>query len=182
MRAVTVDKATWMTKEDGFWVAFRIKSPKQGEELCRMMADGKERELTLRSKRRTLDANAYAWVLLDKLAEKLKIPPEEVYRQYIPSVAGVSEITLVRGDILDNVCEAWCRGHLGRKAVDMGPSRAVEGYHNVRFYLGSSDYDREQMGRLIDLIVQDCHEQGIETVTPAQREAMLERWGAHEIL
>ena len=47
-------------------------------------ADGeKEFDISVKQRRkhRSLDANAYLWVLLGKLAEVLKLPPEEVYRQ-----------------------------------------------------------------------------------------------------
>ena len=44
-------------------------------------------------------------------------------------------------------------------------------------YIGSSDYDTAQMSRLIDLIVQDCKAQGIETLTPDKLDAMKVKWG-----
>ena len=37
-------------------------------------------------KKRSLDANAYAWVLIHKLAEAMKTEPEEVYLMNIPRV------------------------------------------------------------------------------------------------
>ena len=40
--------------------------------------------------RRSLDANAYAWVLIDKIAEKTHIKKSEVYRQAIREIGGVS--------------------------------------------------------------------------------------------
>ena len=179
MKSVTVDKATWMRQSDGFYVAFRVREPQIGEEICRTLADGKARELTIRAKKRSLDANAYAWTLIGKLAARIGSTPVEVYRTFIPDVAENSEFVPVREDRLEAWDDIWCRGHIGRMTEDMGPSRALHGYHNVRCYYGSSDYDREQMGRLINLIVAECHEQGIETMTPAEREAMLERWGAN---
>lgn len=42
-------------------------------------------------KKRSLDANAYCWVLINKLAEKLNLKPIEVYRKAIYEV-GVREI------------------------------------------------------------------------------------------
>lgn len=42
---------------------------------------------------------------------------------------------------------------------------------------GSSTYDTAQMSRLIDLIVQDCREQGIETLPPDKLAGMMEEWG-----
>ena len=45
------------------------------------------------------------------------------------------------------------------------PSK-IDGCTNVILYYGSSTYDTAQMHRLIELIVQECKEQDIETLTP----------------
>lgn len=68
---------------------------------------------------------------------------------------------------------------MGFSTVDIGPCRAenLKGYHNVISYFGSSDYDTKQMSRLIDLIVQDCKAQGIETLSEEKLAAMNEEWG-----
>lgn len=127
--------------------------------------------------KRSLDANAYFWELAGKLSVALRIPPEEIYRQYIPDVGGNYEIIPVRKAILPDWDRIWSGGHIGRLTEDMGPCRNTPGYHNVRCYIGSSDYDTAQMSRLIDLIVMDCKEQGIETLTLDKLDAMKERWG-----
>lgn len=41
--------------------------------------------------KRSLDANAYAWVLMDRLAEKLNMSKEAIYREYIKHIGGNSE-------------------------------------------------------------------------------------------
>lgn len=177
MRTATVDKATWMRQSDGFYVAFRVNEPQVGEEMCRDLKDGKRMELTLRSRKRSLDANSYAWLMIGKLAARLHLKPEEVYRQYIPDVSGNCDFILLRENAIPAFDEAWCRNHIGRMTEDMGPSKAFHGFHNVRFFYGSSDYDRDQMSRLIDLIVQDCKEQGIETLTEREKSLLLDKWG-----
>ena len=47
----------------------------------------------------------------------------------------------------------------------------------VRAYYGSSTYNTKQMSRLIDSIVQDCKDLGIETLPPEKLAAMKEEWG-----
>ena len=177
MTALTVDKATWMRQSDGFYVAFRVREPRAATELCEKLKDGKVRELTVRSPKRSLDANAYAWMLMGKLAAKMRLTPEEIYRTYIPDVAENCDFVPVREDRLEAWDEVWCRGHLGRMTEDMGPSKALPGYHNVRCFYGSSDYDKAQMSRLIELIVTDCKEQGIETLSERERSLLVEKWG-----
>lgn len=40
-------------------------------------------------KNRSLDANAYFWVLCDKVAEAVGVPKTEIYRGYIKDVGGI---------------------------------------------------------------------------------------------
>lgn len=47
----------------------------------------------------------------------------------------------------------------------------------MTLWYGSSTYDTEQMARLIDRVVEDCREAGIETMTPQQLAALKSQWG-----
>ena len=83
----------------------------------------------------------------------------------------------VREDRIEAWERVWCSGHIGRMIEDMGPCRKLKGYHNIRSYISSSDYDTAQMSRLIDLVVEDCKQMGIETMTPKEMDALVSRWG-----
>lgn len=124
--------------------------------------------------RRSLDANAYFFVLADKLAEKLNTTKEEVYRDAIKDIGGVSEIVCVKDCAVERLCEGWSRNGLGWM-TDTFPSK-IEGCTNVILYYGSSTYDSAQMSRLIDNVVQECKAQGIETATPSELASMLALW------
>ena len=126
-------------------------------------------------KKRSLDANAYCFVLIDKLAAKLGITKEEVYRQAIREIGGVSEVVCVQNKALDTFCRTWSCHGLGWQ-TETFPSK-VPNCTNVIIYYGSSEYDTAQMGRLIDNIVEACKEQGIETLPPAELESMIGKWG-----
>jgi hypothetical protein len=124
--------------------------------------------------RRSLDANAYFFVLADKLAEKLRITKEEVYRNAIREIGGVSETVCVRNQAVERICDSWRKNGLGWQ-TETFPSK-LEGCTNVILYYGSSTYDKEQMSRLIENIVQDCKEVGIETRTPDELANLLSMW------
>ena len=53
---------------------------------------GNEYELKLYKAKRSLSANNYAWLLLDKLAEKLHSTKEEVYKVAVSRVGVFEEI------------------------------------------------------------------------------------------
>lgn len=132
-------------------------------------------EIKEHKERRSLDANAYFWVLLDKLAEKVNIPKTEIYRNYIREIGGVSETVCVKNEAVEKLCEGWGRNGIGWQ-TDTMPSK-IEGCTNVILYYGSSTYSSEQMQRLTKLCVDDCKNVGIEVMTPNEIAKMLSLWG-----
>lgn len=125
-------------------------------------------------RKRSLDANAYAWVLIDKLAARLNLTKTEVYREMIRGIGGVSETICVRDKAVERLTSGWSRNGLGWFSETI-PSK-LDGCTNVILYYGSSTYDTRQMSHLIDQIVAACKEQGIETATPAELELFKEEW------
>lgn len=177
MQQLTVTKADLVSMGEEVWVAFKPQSVNAAVEVCDELQSGKEYCLTLKRKGRSLDANAYCWTLIGKLSDRLQTDPNDIYRAYMPDVGGNYEIIPVREDKIKAWEKVWCAGHVGRMIEDMGPCRNIRGYHNVRTYYASSDFDTRQMSRLIELVVADCKQLGIETMTPRELDALVSRWG-----
>ena len=127
--------------------------------------------------KRSLDANAYAWVLIHKLAEVMRITPEEVYLLNIPKVGRNFTPICVREQDVERFKKSWESNGLGWPVKDLGSSQ-VPGCRNLIAYHGSSTYDTEQMSRLIDNLVQDCKALDIETLTPEKLSLLKESWDA----
>ena len=125
-------------------------------------------------KKRSLDANAYAWVLISKIAEKTNIPKTEIYRQAIKEIGGNSETVCVQDKAVETLCNGWERNGLGWQ-TETFPSK-IEGCTNVTLYYGSSEYDTAQMSRLVNSIIQDCEALGIETKSQAEIDSLLSSW------
>ena len=49
-------------------------------------------------------------------------------------------------------------------------------YVYYKVFRGSSTYDTKEMSILVDGVVSECQEQGIETLPPAELEKMLKMW------
>ena len=130
--------------------------------------------LSKAKKRRSLDANAYFFVLVDKIAHVTGIPKTEIYRQAVREIGGNGDLVSVREDAADAFCSAWERNGLGWQ-TERFPS-AVPGTVNVMCYYGSSTYDSATMSRLIDYVVQDAKSLDIETLPPEKLDAMMEAW------
>ena len=125
-------------------------------------------------KKRSLDANAYAWVLISLLAERLNIPKTDIYRMAIKEIGGNSDTVCVQDKAVQSLRDGWERNGIGWLTETM-PSK-IEGCTNVVLYYGSSTYDSSQMSRLINIIVEDCKAQGIETKSKEEVESLLRQW------
>ena len=131
-------------------------------------------EIKKASAKRSRDANAFAWVLIDKIAERMSVPKADVYRNAIREIGGVSETICVQDKAVDRLRDGWQKNGIGWQTETM-PSK-IPGCTNVVLYYGSSTYDTAQMSRLIDLLIQDAEQLGIPTLRD-DADKLLERWG-----
>lgn len=126
-------------------------------------------------KHRSLEANAYAWVLIDQIAAKQHLKKTEVYRKAVLDIGGVSETVLVPTEKAKRMREWWEAKGIGWQAVELASD--TEGWTYLTCYVGSSEYDTEQMSGLIDSLIQDAEALGIPTITPKEELEMLRKWG-----
>ena len=131
------------------------------------MKEGKQYAAVLGevTKRRSLDANAYAWALMNQLSEKVGRPAVDIYRDMIRDVPGASEVIIVRDDAAETFVHDWMGKGIGWQCEKVD-NTFLPGYTALQVYRGSSEYDTKQMSRLVDLIAQECKQQGIPTMTP----------------
>ena len=170
------DKAQWMMTTDGAWLMLKVNH-RDATAFCDEMKAGKVYEANLKEHRekRSTDANAYCWALLGKIANKVGLSKEDVYREFVKDVGGNYEILPIRNEAVETWIENWQQRGLGWVWDILGESK-IDGYTNVITYYGSSTYDTKQMSALINLVVQECKSLGIETATPAELSLLLEGW------
>ena len=134
-------------------------------------------DLKQHRERRSLDANAYFWVLCGKLSTVLGVHKDELYRELVRGIGdNFRLVDVAAGDVKD-FTRMWQSKGLGwvcEPAGDQGDKITLCCYY------GSSFYDTRQMSALIDLIVTECREQDIETLPPDKLAGMLEAWSEQE--
>ena len=129
-------------------------------------------------KKRSLDASAYAWTIIDKIAEKTGERKKDVYRHAIREIGGVSTIICVRDIAADSLCRGW-EEH-GTGWMTEKTKSKIPGCTNVTLWYGSSVYDTKQMSALIDSLIQDAEALGIPTITEREKEQLIGRWTVKE--
>ena len=156
-------------------------------ELDRVIAAtlGKPLELILRPirKRRSKDANAYMWVLADKIADAINSTKENVYRRAIKEVGVFNDVAVQRGEALGDLIATWNGNGIGWfcEVFDSGlADNKGQKMKRVRLYKGSHLYDTKEMSRLIDYIVEEARDLDIETDTPDQIARMKASWKGGE--
>lgn len=158
-------------------VTIEITGEENYNELLALKSENKHVEIKEYKNHRSLDANAYLWVLLTKLQDKLSIPKEELYKNYIQKI-GSSEILPVKNEAVDKFREAWQRNGLGW--ITETTKSKLDGFTNVIAYYGSSSYNTTEMSRLINEVVDDCKEQNIETKSDNEINNLLKQWSKNE--
>lgn len=125
-------------------------------------------------KKRSLDANAYCWVLLGQLSKALRMPAEELYKEFIRKI-GKYTVLSIKNEALAIFEENWHKSGLGCFVVKI--SETADGkFSFIKAYYGSSSYDTAEMSFLLDEIVLECKEHGIETATGAELERLKSEW------
>ncbi len=159
-------------------LCLKVDNPAAARQFVRTAKLGKVYQADLKEyrKKRSLDANALAWVLIDKISSCTGVPAREVYRDIIKDVGGNSYIVQIRYDAAEQYIRHWQSNGAGWIAENIGRCNDNIDFVNIKSYYGSSVYDTKQMSRLIDLIVQECKQLDIETLPPDKLALLKERW------
>ena len=136
----------------------------------------KECDITVKKyrKKRSLDANAYAWVLIGKIAERKRISPTEVYRHAIRDIGGIYDMVAVKNAAVPRLKQQWKAQGLGWQVEEF--ESAIPGWSNLMLFYGSSVYDSKQMADLIESLRQDAISLGIEVDDENKIKSLLEEY------
>ena len=111
-------------------------------------------------KKRSLTQNAYYWVMLNKLAAKLRMSDSELHKNMLREY-GVYDVF----SILDNIpIDGYFRYY------DVIGHGYVNGrrFKHVKVYKGSSQMTSVEFSRLVDGMREECVLQGIDVMTPSE--------------
>lgn len=135
--------------------------------------------------KRSLDANAYYWQLLSKVAEKLPLSKPSAHNLMLRKYG---QIFIIDGKavylVLPDTKEAEMTADEAETYHIKPTSQVKEGkdgkmYRTYIMLRGSSDYDTKEMSTLIEGLVSDAKELGIETMTEEEIERMMQQYEKH---
>ena len=135
-------------------------------------------KLTTHREKRSLDANAYFHVLVDKIRSVTGYSFSRVKNELITSYGQIEYLmgqqVVIKTNIPPEQMSEQETLHCKPVKVEVQGDKEITFY---RVYRGSHTYNTEEMSRLIDGAVQEAKDLGIETMTPNQIQRMMELYG-----
>lgn len=164
-------KSKWVADQEGAWLMLLAPDKKQIQEFVSSLTDKLYTcAIKQHRKKRSLDANAYAWAMITKIADAMRASKEEVYLTMLKRYGQSSVVSVIEeaADIFKRSVKYW---------EDFGEAD-LNGKHfiHIKVFMGSSEFDTKQMAILIDGIVSECKELNIETMQPNEIERLKGEW------
>ena len=134
-------------------------------------------EIKKQKKARSLDANAYYWVLIEKLSQVLHISKDDLHLRMLRDYGSFKyddEEKLVvfslRADIDVELVPVYA------KLIGKGNVNGTE-FNHYAVLKGSHEMDSHEFSALLEGVIAECQEQGIQTITPLELARMEEALG-----
>lgn len=126
--------------------------------------------------RRSKDANAYFHVLVTKIAKKMNLPLEEVKHNIVLDYGTVA--TDEQGAKYGIMIPSSLDVKKVYKYARLFDTRLVgdKEFNCYTIYLETHLLDTHQMFELLEGVIQEAQALGIETITPAEKQRLLDLW------
>lgn len=127
------------------------------------------------TKKRSLNANAYAWVLLTRIAEEMSrdeyIDKWEVYKDCLVKYSNSFVYMVVKKEALPGIEKVF-------RAVEVLAEQLMGDQDTLQLqcYYGSSTFTKEEMQTFLDGVVLEAKELGIETESPEEIDRLISLW------
>ena len=125
-------------------------------------------EIKIHRDKRSLAANGLMWSVLQEMAEVLHSTKEEMYLQMLKRYGGKFTYIVVQPEAVETLKSIW------REVEEVGKGE-INGKECIQLlcYYGSSFYDTREFSVLLNGIVSDAKEIGIEVISQSEMDLMI---------
>lgn len=163
----------WSTNQ--YQITFSVNEESAIEQIDNIMkCDKLSIKATKYRQKRSLDANAYLWVICTKLAEVHQTSKDEIYEEMLQKYGVLYQdedgnyiVVTLKADIDVSKLE----GHW--KYYKSSEDDKFKSYLMIK---GTSLYDSSEMSYFIDMVVHEAKEEGIETLSPNELDRMMKQY------
>ncbi len=137
-------------------------------------------ELKQYREKRSLDANAYYWKLLTELADKIGQSNAWMHNNMLRKYGQIETIDgKIVYMVIPDTDAAYNKAYEAQEYHIKPTSQVKEGkdgmmYRTYIMLKGSSSYNTKEMSQLIEGLVRECKDVGIETMTPEEIKRMMD--------
>lgn len=118
--------------------------------------------------KRSLNANNYAWLLIGKIADAMRLSKEEIYLRMLKDY-GQSEVVSILSSVnIDGYFKYYEK--FGESSLN------GKKFSHYKIYKGTSEYNTHEMSIFIDGVCQEAIALHIEVITPNEIERLKRLW------
>lgn len=159
----------WQTGQ--FNITFTVNEPSAINEIEHIQAcDKLSIKAVKHRQKRSLDANATLWLCLGKIAETLRTDKWSIYLQMLKRYGQYTYIC-VKPSVVEAIRLQWRESEIIGE-IDINGQKAVQ----MLCYFGSSSYNTKEFSVLLEGVISEMKEMGLETPTTEEMRKALELW------
>lgn len=122
------------------------------------------------SEHRTLTANAYLWTLITQIGNAIRESKEDVYFDMLKAYGQGAAASVQEKD-----AERFCRSYKYHELIGESVLNGKT-FKHYRFWVGSSEYNREEFTILLDGVIREAQNLGLETRPKEEIESLLKEF------
>lgn len=154
----------------------RLQIQQEVAELKQIISKGKELSAEVKQYRcrRSLNANSYFWLIISEMASLLRTTKDELYLIMLERY-GVFTHLIVKPNVVERVKEEW------RTVRELGEI-TVNGTTGMQLmcFFGSSTYDSKEFSVLLDGVISEAKELGLEVISDIEKSRLIDEWGTEK--
>ena len=125
-------------------------------------------------KKRSLDANAFLWKLLGDMAAVLGMTPWDMYLDVLKKYGQYTHIKIIE-TAYPSLQKVWRETQIVEEMIEKNPETGEQcKYLRVLCFFGSSTYDSKEFSVLLNGVIADMAEMGLERPTDEHLKAIIE--------
>lgn len=171
MKSFKFKTAKWSQDMEGTWVSFLVDK----KDALELTSELKDKQYVCEVKeyreKRSLDANSALWKMLSMMADVLNANKDDLYLEML-SRYGVFTHVVVKPNVVERLKQEW-------KTVRVLGEVTINGKTGIQLqcYFGSSTYDSKEFATLLDGVISEAKEIGVDFISREEQERMLNEWG-----
>ena len=132
---------------------------------------GLNEEIEVKRKKRSKNMNSYFWELLQQLCLEMNLDVIQEYKKRVKELGIFKqwELDTINVPTFEKIWQDRGIAWFTEKVEEIGNKTIINAYY------GSSSYNSKQMSKLIDSLVQDCKQIGIQTLDEIEIEELIKK-------